>query len=78
MHFEIHTSNMMLRDSALIIIGMGDLPRGSILFDIGLLYTIYDFPELGTCEMVTNIPKDAGKALWLSFDSPILCRQIRR
>lgn len=68
-YFDIHTSNIMIRHGEFIIIDMGYLSHGSYLFDIGLLYTIEGFPELGTCEMVTKIPNDTGRALWLSFET---------
>jgi uncharacterized protein (TIGR02172 family) len=66
-HFDIHTSNIMIRDGEPVIIDMGDLSRGSYLFDLGLLETIYGFPELGTCEMVTKIPSDKGAELLQRF-----------
>ncbi len=66
-HFDIHTNNIMVRDGEPLIIDMGDLSRGSYLFDVGLLHGIYAFPELGTCEIVTKIPNDKGAELWGGF-----------
>ena len=66
-HFDIHTSNIMIRDSEPVIIDMGDLSRGSYLFDIGLLCTIYGIPELGICELATKIPTAKGVELWEHF-----------
>ena len=66
-HFDIHTSNIMIRDSEPVIIDMGDLSRGSYLFDIGLLCTIYGIPELGICELATKIPTAKGVKLWELF-----------
>jgi uncharacterized protein (TIGR02172 family) len=66
-HFDIHTNNIMIRNGEPLIIDMGDLSRGSYLFDVGLLHGIYAFPELGTCEVVTKIPNDKGRELWDGF-----------
>ena len=66
-HFYLRTSNIMIKHGEPIIIDMGDLSRGSYLFDIGLLCTIYGYPELAICEMATKIPSDQGFALWKSF-----------
>ena len=66
-HFDIHTNNIMVRHGEPLIIDMGDLSRGSYLFDIGLLHGIYAFPELGTCEHVTKIPNAKGVELWEGF-----------
>ena len=66
-HFDIHTSNIMIKGGEPIIIDMGDLSRGSYLFDIGLLCTIYGYPELKICELATKIPSDEGFRLWQSF-----------
>ncbi len=66
-HFDIHTSNIMIRDGEPVIIDMGDLSRGSYLFDVGLLCTIYGIPELGICELATKIPSDKGWELWQHF-----------
>lgn len=62
-HFDLHTSNIMIRDGEPVIIDMGDLSRGHYLFDIGLLCTIYGFPETGICEMATKIPNADGLRL---------------
>jgi uncharacterized protein (TIGR02172 family) len=66
-HFDIHSSNIMIRDGEPVIIDMGDFSRGSYLFDVGLLCTIYGVPELGISELATKIPADAGVALWERF-----------
>lgn len=62
-HFDLHTSNIMIRDGEPVIIDMGDVSRGHYLFDIGLLYTIYGLPELGISEMATKIPNAEGVRL---------------
>jgi aminoglycoside phosphotransferase (APT) family kinase protein len=66
-HFDLHTSNIMIRDGEPVIIDMGDLSRGHYLFDIGLLCTIYGFPETGICEMATKIPAADGLRLLERF-----------
>lgn len=66
-HFDLHSSNIMIRGGEPVIIDMGDLSRGHYLFDIGLMCTIYGVPELDICEMATKIPADAGQQLWESF-----------
>lgn len=66
-HFDLHTSNIMIRQGEPVIIDMGDVSRGHYLFDIGLICAIYDYPELNTCELVTRIPSDAGAQLCASF-----------
>jgi uncharacterized protein (TIGR02172 family) len=66
-HFDLHTSNIMIKNGEPIIIDMGDLSRGSYLFDIGVLCTIYGYPELAISEMATRIPSDQGFVLWESF-----------
>jgi uncharacterized protein (TIGR02172 family) len=66
-HFDLHTSNIMIRAGEPVIIDMGDLSRGHYLFDVGLLCTIYGIPELDICEMATKIPNEAGVRLWDHF-----------
>ena len=66
-HFDLHTSNIMIRGGEPVIIDMGDLSRGHYLFDVGLLATIYGVPELAICEMATKIPAEAGVELWERF-----------
>ena len=66
-HFDLHTSNIMIRQGEPVIIDMGDVSRGHYLFDIGLICTIYGYPELRTSEMVTKIPNDAGARLCEHF-----------
>lgn len=66
-HFDLHTSNIMIRGGEPVIIDMGDLSRGHYLFDVGLLCTIYGIPELDICEMATKIPSEAGVRLWDRF-----------
>jgi uncharacterized protein (TIGR02172 family) len=68
-HFDLHSSNVMIRNSEPIIIDMGDLSIGSYLFDLGLIYMIYGLPELGFCELVTKMPSDQGLQLCDSFIS---------
>jgi len=67
-HFDLHTSNIMLRGNEPVIIDMGDLSRGSPVFDVGLLYMIFGLPELGICEIATRIPNDQGEMLWKAFE----------
>ena len=62
-HFDLHTSNIMIRAGEPVIIDMGDLSRGHYLFDIGLLCTIYGYPELGISELATKIPGEDGLRL---------------
>lgn len=66
-HFDLHTSNIMIRDGEPVIIDMGDLSRGHYLFDIGLLATVYGVPELELCELATKIPAAEGTRLWDAF-----------
>ncbi|MGE0723376.1 MAG: anti-sigma factor antagonist [Alphaproteobacteria bacterium] len=66
-HFDLHTSNIMMRGDEPVIIDMGDLSRGHYLFDIGLLCTIYGLPELGISEMATKIPNADGVRLLALF-----------
>lgn len=66
-HFDLHTSNIMIRDGEPVIIDMGDLSRGHYLFDLGLATMIYGLPESGICEMATKIPTDVGVQLWERF-----------
>ncbi|MGE0226216.1 MAG: anti-sigma factor antagonist [Acetobacteraceae bacterium] len=66
-HFDLHTSNIMIRDGEPVIIDMGDMSRGHYLFDVGLLATIYGLPELGISEMATKIPNEDGFRLWEHF-----------
>jgi len=49
----------MIRDGEPIVIDMGDFSRGSPLFDLGLIETIYS-PMVGICERVTKLPNEAG------------------
>jgi hypothetical protein len=57
----------MIRDGEPVIIDMGDFSRGSYLFDVGLLCTIYGVPELGISELATKIPTAMGLELWDRF-----------
>jgi len=57
-HFDIHSSNIMIRDGEPVIIDMGDLSTGSLIFDFGLLLTNYGIPELGISELATEIPNE--------------------
>ena len=66
-HFDLHTSNIMLRDGEPMIIDMGDVSRGHYLFDIGLICAIYGYPELDVCALVTKIPSDHGAVLCEHF-----------
>lgn len=66
-HFDLHSSNIMIRKNDPVIIDLGDFSIGSHLFDLGLIYMIYGLPELGFCELVTKIPSGQGLRLWESF-----------
>ena len=58
-HFDLHGGNVMIRDGEPVVIDMGDFSRGSPLFDLGLVETIYS-PAVGICERVTKLPNDLG------------------
>ena len=58
-HFDLHGGNVMIRDGEPVVIDMGDFSRGSPLFDLGLVETIYS-PAVGICERVTKLPNDVG------------------
>jgi uncharacterized protein (TIGR02172 family) len=60
-HLDLHTSNIMIREGQPLIIDMGEFSVGSFLFDLGQWCTIYGYPELNTCEIVTQIPSDRGR-----------------
>ena len=66
-HFDLHTSNIMMREGEPVLIDMGDMSIGSYLFDVGLLCCIYGLPELGSSEVVTKIPNETGAKLWQGF-----------
>jgi uncharacterized protein (TIGR02172 family) len=66
-HFDLHTSNIMMREGEPVLIDMGDMSMGSYLFDVGLLCCIYGLPELGSSEVVTKVPNDTGAKLWQGF-----------
>lgn len=66
-HFDLHSSNIMLRRGRPIIIDMGDLSRGSPWFDVAVVFMIYGVPELGLCELATGIPTEHGLRLWEAF-----------
>ena len=66
-HFDLHSSNIMIRNGEPIIIDMGDFSSGSYLFDIGLLYGFYGLPELKVCERVVKIPAQHGALFWNRF-----------
>ena len=67
-HFDLHSSNLMIREGEPIIIDMGDFSIGHYLFDVGLMFTIYGMPELGFSELATKIPPDVGFELWQKFE----------
>ena len=58
-HFDLHGGNVMVQGDEPVVIDMGDFSRGSPLFDLGLIATIYS-PVVGICEAVTKIPNDIG------------------
>lgn len=63
-HFDIHSSNIMLKDGEPYIIDMGDFSIGSPFFDIGLLTAIYATPEFDVCELATGISQEKGQELF--------------
>lgn len=63
-HFDLHSSNIMMQDGEPMIIDLGDLSRGSWQIDLGVMYAIYGVPELGICERATKIPTAKGVELW--------------
>lgn len=67
-HFDLHSSNIMIREGEPVIIDMGDLSIGSYLFDVGLMYTIYGIPEFGFSELATQISADTGLEFWRCFE----------
>ena len=66
-HFDLHSSNIMVQGGELVIIDMGDFSIGSNMFDLGLIYMIYGVPELGMCRMATKIETEDGLAFWNAF-----------
>ena len=66
-HFDLHSSNIMIQNGEPVIIDMGDLAIGSYLFDVGLMYTIYGVEELGLSLLATKIPTAHGVQLWDGF-----------
>ncbi|MFZ4387923.1 MAG: anti-sigma factor antagonist [Chthoniobacterales bacterium] len=67
-HFDLHSSNIMVQNGELVIIDMGDFSTGSYLFDIGLIYMIYGVPELGISMLATKIPTKQGLQFWNHFE----------
>jgi len=66
-HYDLHTSNIMIRNGEPMIIDLGDLSRGHYFFDVGLLAMIFGYEEHGNCEFVTKIPNDTGLRLYEHF-----------
>jgi uncharacterized protein (TIGR02172 family) len=66
-HFDLHSSNIMVQNGELVIIDMGDFSIGSNMFDLGLIYMIYGVPELGMCKMATKLETEQGLAFWSAF-----------
>ncbi len=66
-HFDLHTSNIMIRDGEPVIIDMGDVSRGCPLFDVGVIALIFGYPETGGSEFVTRVPNQTGRILYESF-----------
>jgi len=67
-HFDLHSSNIMMQNGELVIIDMGDFSTGSCLFDIGLIYMIYGIPEVGLSMLATKIPNEQGLEFWNHFE----------
>ena len=68
-HFDLHTSNIMIQSGEPVIIDMGDLSLGSYLFDAGWIFAVFGMPELGLCELATRIPVSQGQTLWNMFEA---------
>ena len=68
-HFDLHSSNIMMQNGELVIIDMGDFSTGSYLFDLGLIYMIYGVPELGLSMLATKIPNEQGLEFWKHFET---------
>jgi uncharacterized protein (TIGR02172 family) len=68
-HFDLHSSNIMMQNGELVIIDMGDFSTGSYLFDLGLIYMIYGVPELGLSMLATKIPTEQGLEFWQHFET---------
>lgn len=66
-HFDLHSSNIMIRNGEALIIDLGDFSLGSYFYDIGLMCFIYGIPELGICELATKIPAEQGLQLYERF-----------
>ncbi|MGA1398818.1 MAG: phosphotransferase [Phycisphaerales bacterium] len=77
-HFDLHSSNIMLRRGRPIIVDMGDLSRGSPWFDVAVVFMIYGVPELGLCELATGIPTAHGLRLWEAFKRRYLADRPER
>jgi uncharacterized protein (TIGR02172 family) len=67
-HFDLHSSNIMMQNGELVIIDMGDFSTGSYLFDIGLIFVIYGIPEVGLSMLATKIPNEQGLEFWNHFE----------
>lgn len=67
LHFDLHTSNIMIKDNEPLLLDLGDLSTGSYLFDVGVLATIYADPASGICERVTQLPGDFGLRFFKRF-----------
>jgi len=67
-HFDLHSSNIMMQNGELVIIDMGDFSTGSYLFDVGLIYVIYGIPEVGLSMLATKIPNEQGLEFWNHFE----------
>lgn len=74
-HFDLHTSNIMIRDGEPVIIDMGDLSRGHYLFDVGLIAMIFGYEESGSSEFVTKIPNATGRRLYEHFIKAYFARR---
>jgi uncharacterized protein (TIGR02172 family) len=67
-HFDLHSSNIMMQNGELVIIDMGDFSTGSYLFDIGLIFVTYGIPEVGLSMLATKIPNEQGLEFWNHFE----------
>jgi uncharacterized protein (TIGR02172 family) len=66
-HFDLHTSNIMMRGDEPIVIDMGDVSRGHYLFDLGVLAMIFGYEASGSSEFVTKVPNAVGRQLFEHF-----------
>ncbi len=67
LHFDLHSSNIMIKDGEPLLLDLGDFSTGSYLFEIGVIAAIYSKPSSGVCQRVTKLPGDLGLKLFNHF-----------